>query len=121
VWALSKDLNTLEDWVKKYEKKAEPFELKQGFSLYFNKRRGFFCYRAVGGVFEIDHTCTNNVKEIFQIANIMAKERSCNMVRTATYRDPAAYLRLLKGKINLSLSGLRPNGKFYWVFEWATF
>ncbi|CQR74169.1 hypothetical protein SpAn4DRAFT_0631 [Sporomusa ovata] len=38
-------------------------------------------------------------------------------MRTATARSPAAYMRLFKGRINIALSGIKPNGKMYWYFE----
>jgi hypothetical protein len=47
----------------------------------------------------------------------MAKERGCKILRTATYRNPVAYMRLTKATPNIALSGIRPNGKFYWIFD----
>jgi hypothetical protein len=47
----------------------------------------------------------------------MAKARGCKILRTATYRNPSAYMRLTKATPNLALSGIRANGKMYWIFE----
>lgn len=108
---------TLDEWIKKYEQKSEEFHLLPGFVIYFEPDKGFFCWHVWRDVFEVDHTCTNDVMHMFDVANTMAKKRGCSLMRTATKRDPAAYMRLTKAKINVPLSGIRPNGEFYWVFE----
>lgn len=107
----------LSDWVAKYEKKAEKLITLPGFQCYYETDKGFFYWKVFGDVFEIDHTCTNDVMYFIKVANDMAKKRGCKLMRTATFRDPAAYMRLTKNKPNISLSGIRPNGKFYWIFE----
>lgn len=108
---------TLNDWIAKYEQKAEKFVLLPGFSIHFEPDKGFFCWRVWQNVFEIDHTCTDDHAWAYNMVMQMAKERGCRLLRTATFRNPAAYMRLFKGTPNLALSGLRPNGKFYWIFE----
>jgi len=107
----------LNKWIEKYERKAEEFIVLPGFSLYFEPDKGFFLYAKIGNVFEVDATCTNDIHCFFDIANRMAKERGCTFMRTQTLHDPAAYMRLTKADINIALSGIRSNGKMYWVFE----
>lgn len=108
---------TLYYWITKYEQKAEKFILLPGFTLYCNPEKGFFCWRVFGDVLEIDHTCTNDHKWAEREAALIAKKHHCKLIRTQTFRDPASYMRLTKAKINISLSGIRPNRKMYWVFE----
>ena len=108
---------TLQQWITKYEQKSEKFILLPGFTIFYNPERGFFCWRVFENVFEIDHTCTNDIYYCYQTANDLAKKHHCQLIRTQTFRDPASYMRLTKSKINLSLSGIRPNEKMYWVFE----
>jgi hypothetical protein len=112
------DIITLAQWIKKYEEKAEEYKLLPGFTVYYDPDKGFFCWRAWQDVFEVDHSCTNDYRYFNEVANNIAKMYRCNIMRTATYRDPVAYWRLQRGSgINFALSGIRPNGKFYWVFE----
>lgn len=107
----------LSDWIKKYEAKAEKLIPLPGFAIYFEPEKGFFYWAVKDGVFEIDHTCTDDIMWAYKTAYSMAKKRLCKLLRTSTFRDPAAYMRLTKGTPNLALSGIRPNGKFYWVFQ----
>lgn len=108
---------TFEQWVTKYEQKAEKYILLPGFSIYFEPDKGFFCWNVFRDVFEIDHTCTNDIKWAYGKCLEMAKQRNCILLRTATNRSPGSYMRLTKGIPNLSLSGVRANGKMYWIFE----
>jgi hypothetical protein len=107
----------LSEWIAKYEKKAEKFELLPGFQIYYEPDKGFFCWHKFGDVFEIDHTCTENVTWAHDKCVEMAKARGCKMLRTATSRDPSGYMRLTKSTPNIALSGIRPNGTFYWIME----
>lgn len=107
----------LEDWITKYEKEAEKFELLLGFSVYYEPDKGFICWRAFKNILEIDHTCTNDIKWADAKCVELAKQHHCNILRTATKRNPSAYMRFTKATPNLSLSGVRPNGFMYWVFE----
>jgi len=108
---------TLTEWITLYESRAEPFIPLPNFLTYFSPDKGFFLWKVTGDAFEIDHTCTSDAHHMNKIANEMAKIRGCRLIRTATFRDPAAYMRFMKCVPNLSLSGIRPNGKFYWVME----
>ncbi|WP_110953040.1 hypothetical protein [Anaerosinus massiliensis] len=108
---------TLDDWIKRYEKKAEKFSLIPGFSIYYEPDKGFFCYKITGNVFEVDHTCTNDVKHLVTVAQYKAKKHNCKVIVTQTLHDPAVFMRLLKWNIRIDLSGIRDNGKMYWVFE----
>jgi hypothetical protein len=108
---------TLQDWITKYEQEAEEFILLPGFSIYYRPEKGFFCWRIWRDVFEIDHTCTIDIKWADDKISELAKQHNCTILRTATFRDPAAYMRFRKATPNIAMSGLRPNNKFYWVFE----
>jgi hypothetical protein len=108
---------TLADWITKYEAEAEPLTPLPGFQCYYEPDKGFFYWHVCNNVFEVDHTCTNDIAYMFQVANDMAKRRGCTVMLTVTKRDPVAYMRLTKAKINLTYSGIRPNGNMYWCFE----
>lgn len=110
-------MKTLNDWVKKYEAKAEKLDILPGFSLDYVPGKGFMCWKVIGRVFEIGHTCTNDVKFFENRAIEAAKEMGCVKIRTQTFRDPVAYRRLTGAIIRWDLSGVRPNGKMYWVFD----
>lgn len=110
-------MKTLDEWIAQYEKKAEKFILLPGFKIYYKPDKGFFCWAKVGNVLEIDHSCTNNVNWAENCAITLAKQLGCILLRTATFHDPAAYMRLTKAKINLAESHVRANGKMYWIFE----
>lgn len=108
---------TLQEWKSKYEKEAEEFILLPGFTIYYEPDKGFFCWKKTGDYFEIDHTCTNNIRYIFNVMNDIAKNIGCKIIITSTKHDPAAFMRLLKCTPNIELSGIRPNGHMYWVME----
>jgi hypothetical protein len=125
---------TLDEWITKYEQEAEELIILPGFQCHYEPDKGFFYWKVspntikiqlayscmyinFGNVFEVDHTCTNDIAHMFQVANDMAKQRGCTVMLTATKRDPASYMRLTRAKINLTYSGIRPNGNMYWCFE----
>lgn len=108
---------TLQQWITKYEQEAEAFNLLPGFSIYYEPDKGFFCWHKFKNIFEIDHTCTSDIMWAHDTCMNMAKEQHCTVLRTATKRPPAVYMRKTKAKLNLPLSGLRPNGDFYWIFD----
>ena len=107
----------LSEWITKYEEKAEKFELLPGFSIYYEPDKGFFCWNVWRDVFEIDHCCTNDIKWADSKCVELAKQHHCKILRTAVKRDPSAYMRMTKATPNITLSGVRPNGEFYWIFE----
>jgi hypothetical protein len=107
----------MEEWIKKYESKAEKYIHLPGYQVYFEPDKGFFLYAQFGPVFEVDHVCTNDVKHMYKTANDMAKARGCTLLRTQTFHSPAPFMRLLKCTPNLTLSGIRPNGRMYWCME----
>lgn len=108
---------TLQQWITKYEQEAEEFNLLPGFSIYYEPDKGFFCWHVFGGILEIDHACTSDHSWLMDKLMQMAKENHCKILRTATKHNPASFMRLFKGRLNLSISGLRSNGLFYWIFE----
>jgi hypothetical protein len=108
---------TLDDWITKYEQEAEKLIILPGFSCYYEPDKGFFYWHVWQNVFEVDHTCINDYKWLLDKLIKMAKVRGCTLLRTATKHDPAAFMRLFKGTPNITLSGIRPNGVFYWVIE----
>lgn len=108
---------TLQQWIIKYEQEAEEFNLLPGFSIYYEPDKGFFCWHKFKHIFEIDHTCTNDIMWAHNACMKLAKEQNCTLLRTATTRNPAVYMRVTKAKPNLPLSGLRANGEFYWIFD----
>jgi hypothetical protein len=109
----------LQEWITKYEQEAEEFIKLPGFSIYHEPDKGFFYWNVLNGVFEIDHTCTNDIKWADNKCLEIAKQFKCRILRTAIKCNPAAYMRLTKSTPNIALSGIRPNGNFYWVMERA--
>jgi hypothetical protein len=110
-------MKSLQDWIRIYNKKAEPFKLEPGFLIDFLPDKGFMCWRVVGPIYEIDHLCTNDVKFFIGRMTAQAKELGCVKLRTQTLHDPAAFMRMTKAMPRFDLSGIRSNGKMYWVFE----
>lgn len=107
---------TLQDWIAKYEKKAERFNIPPGFLLDYVPHKGFMVWRISGRVLEIYHTCTNDFAYWHDKAYEAAREAGCIKIRTNTARDPVAYMRKSKGNIRVDLSHAK-DGRFYWVFE----
>ena len=107
---------TKEQWIAKYEQKAEPFSMTPGYNLWFRADKGFFLWRAQDGVLGISHTSTNDIQ--FMLGEMMkiAKCNNCILLRTATIHNPAAFIRLMGTHINLSRSAYH-NGRFYWFME----
>ena len=108
---------TLPEYIHRYEARAERFSLLPTFQIHFESEQGFFCWAKFGPVFEVDHVCTNNARYFYDVANEMAKVRGCVTLRTQTFHNPASFMRLLKCTPNLTLSGVRPNGRMYWTME----
>ena len=107
----------LDQWIKKYEAKTEPFFIPDGFSLWFEPDKGFFLWRKIDKAFCIDAFCTNDIRYLQQKANDIGKFMGCTFLSTQTLHNPAAFRRLTKADLNLALSGVRSNGRMYWVFE----
>lgn len=110
---------TLDEWIAKYEGKAEKYERLENAQRYFVPEHGFMDYVIENGSIIVDHTCTDDIHYMHQKAREIGKENGCTSLFVSTHRNPKAYLRLNKfaGTLNLQLSGYRPNGKFYWFFE----
>ncbi len=112
---------TFSDWVAKYEKKAEDFEILPGFEVYFEADKGFMVYGIEDGKIIIDHTCCNDIHYFKEKARELGRRNHCSLLWLQTFRNPRAYYRLAHTTdpswLNLEASGWRPNGKFYWVFE----
>lgn len=109
---------TLDEWITKYEDKAEKYIRLPGFHLYFEPDKGFFLWRVIGDVFEVEDCCTNDFRYFTEVSNSIAKGYGCRTMRTCNTRNPVAFWRMYGyPSINWSLSGIRPNGKFYMVYE----
>ena len=108
---------TLPEWITRYTARAEPFLPPAGYLTYYEPTQGFFLWRVFGNVFDIDAVCTNDWKKMYEVMNEMAKVRGCKILRTVTFHKPASFMRMLKTTPNLSLSGIRSNGKMYWCME----
>ncbi len=107
----------LDSCIRDYEKKAEPFDLLPGYEIYFEPGMGFFCYGIEDGdKLCVDHCNAKDMDYLHAKAKEIAKERGCQYVMTQTFRSPRSYLRKTRSHLDLTLSGYRPNGKFYWVF-----
>lgn len=107
---------TIEEWIARYERKAEKFSIPTGFQLFFSQEKGFFLWRAQDGVLGISHTSTNDIH--FMLGEMMeiAKRNNCTLLRTATIHNPASFMRLMGSHLNLERSDWH-NGRFYWFME----
>jgi hypothetical protein len=110
---------TMDEWISLYECRAEKFYIPPDFKTFFKPEKGFFLWRVRSHepVFEISHACTHDIAYLRIIANSMAKKFHCVLMRTRTYKNPAAYIRLTGAYLNLERSEVRPNGLFYWCME----
>ena len=81
---------TKEQWIAKYEKKAEPFSMTPGYNLWFRADKGFFLWKAKDGILGISHTSTNDIHFMLKEMMRIAKENNCSYLRTATVHNPAA-------------------------------
>lgn len=65
---------TKEQWIAKYEQKAEPFSMTPGYNLWFRADKGFFLWKAKDRILGISHTSTNDIhfilKEMMRIAKV---------------------------------------------------
>ena len=114
---------TFEEYVKIYEKKAEPYTLEPGYTLYFDENHGFITYKKMKDTLLVDHCCSiNDLPWMIKKAQEIAKEQGCIYLATQTCRSARAYIRrgapsvMKEWHLDLSLSGYRKNGKFYWCF-----
>ena len=106
----------MQEWVLKYEAKAEPFALEDGFQLFLDESKGFLCWKVVDDVLYIDHTSTDDQAWMHEKIRELGKEHGCRMALTYTFRDPRAYVRLTGAHVDLSESRWMRNGRFYWAF-----
>ena len=108
---------TIEQWIQKYEKSAEKFDVPPGYKIFYDTDKGFMLWRMHDGAIEIDHCCTNDINYMIRVAEQKARENGVNLIRTMTYKNPAAYLRLTKSHLDIGRSRVLANGLFYWCFE----
>lgn len=110
---------TLNEWIAKYEQRTGEYPyIEPGYQVVFDEEQGFFYWRKNGDVFEVGHVCCHNNRSWWREKAIeAARQAGCTLFRTYTNRDPAAYMRLQKCKLNPTLSGVKPNGVFYWCME----
>lgn len=106
----------MQGWVRKYEAKAEPFILEDGFQVFFDEGKGFLCWKVEWDVLYIDHTSTNDQAWMHEKIRDIGREHGCRMAMTYTFRNPKAYVRLTGAHLSLKDSKHMKNGKFYWAF-----
>ena len=115
---------TFDDWRERYIEyfnrtshgRVTDFDLDDDLELFFRRDKGFMFYAVRGDVFHIDHTSTTDISFMHEQARIMAKEARCSSMETETSRNPAAYARLTHSLLDLSKSGVKADGYFYWCF-----
>lgn len=109
---------TLQEWEKKYAAKTgETAVLAQDYQLAFDEEHGFVMWKNNGKYFDIDHVSTDNLEGWLIKLAPLASSLDCATFRALTRRNPAAFMRLLKCKVNPALSMTRRNGNFYWAIE----
>lgn len=107
---------TFQEWASYYERRAEPLEKPPGYSLLFEPENGFMYYRIEGDAVLVDHTATHDMDYWHERARKIARANGKRYVVTQTIRCPKAYARKSKAHLDLLRSGVRANGRFYWVF-----
>lgn len=115
---------TFEQWRERYiayfrkqsHGQVQDFCLDDDLKLFFLPEKGFMYYAVRGDIFHIDHTSTMDIAFMHEQARIMAKEAGCSSMETETSRNPAAYARLTHSLLDLSKSGVKADGYFYWCF-----
>jgi len=108
---------TLRDYIRAYEAKTEPFVLEEDYTLLYAPHKGFITYKVAGDALILDHCCTvNDIHWIQRKGREVAREHHCRWLVTQTMRSPRAFLRQTHAHLDLTLSGYRPNGIWYWVF-----
>lgn len=108
---------TMQEWIERYEKKAEPFEPEEGSEIFFRQDKGIVCYKVMGDTLYIDHTSTDDWKWGRDSMAKIARERGCKRLMTYVFRNPKAYARLTGAHLVPRESRYLANGKFYWAFE----
>ncbi|SMC96277.1 hypothetical protein [Sporomusa malonica] len=109
---------TLKEWKKKYvDKTGENAILAQDYQLVFDENHGFVMWKNNGTYFDIDHVCTDQLEAWLIKLAPLARSLHCATFRALTKRNPAAFMRLTKCKVNPALSMTRRNGTFYWAIE----
>jgi hypothetical protein len=109
---------TRTEWIEKYQKKAETFYEDPDFKEIYVPDKGFMCYKFDDdGTLHLGHTCTNDMEYWRKVAYDLARKQGNGRIKTITMRNPAAYIKMTGTHLDLSDSGYRPNGIWYWAME----
>ena len=115
----------LEDWVQRYELRAEKWNTGEGYHLFFDEEKGLLDYAIADDdgerAFIIGNCSTKDMAFFYRWCKKKAIEQECRVMYTSTMRNPAAYVRKAysfgaKPHLDLKRSGYQKDGRFYWIF-----
>ena len=115
----------MEEWLKRYEDKAEPWKLGEGYRMFFDEEKGLIDYAIAEDdgerAFIIGNCSTKDMAWFYSWCKAKAEEEGCTVMYTSTMRNPKAYVRKAwsfgaRPHLDIKRSGKHPNGKFYWIF-----
>lgn len=108
---------TMQEWIDRYEAKAEKFSIDDDTHVFFSPEDGFICWQKIGESLYLNHTCVKDVEWARARAYELAKENGCRYLITLVKRNPVAYQRLTRAHFVPGESRRLANGEFYWAFE----
>ena len=110
---------SFDEYVKLFEKKAEPFIDEGDFTTIYDERHGFLQYRVdEKGKLHIGNCCAD-IEWVHKFCEDKAKLYECKEMYMYTCRNPKAFIRRGAGlgwdlHIDIARSGYGKNGNFYW-------
>jgi len=109
---------TLQDWIDRYEAKAEPVHF-DGWDVHFESDKGFLTSRVAGDVLFMGDCC-GDFAWIHDYCMERARESGCKTLATFTKRNPVAFLRKAYSfgyDVHFDAGGSRflANGLWYWL------
>ena len=86
--------------------------------LFKSPSKGYCYFKVCLDAVEIYDTVTNDWYYWYQVMSDVAKVFGCGKLRTWTSRNPLAYVRLTRSKLNQALSGINGDtNEYIWCME----
>lgn len=109
---------TKQEWIARYEKKAEPFEVQEGEEVVFSPEKGIFVWKPLDEeTIYIDHSSVNDIAWLMGKAREITLREGRKRFATITKRNPVAFQRLTKAHFLPADSRMAYDGTWYWAFE----
>lgn len=103
---------------KRRKQQKKPLIPNEDCGLFISPEKGFCYFRVDLDVLEIHDTETTDwAYWCDQIMMEIARGFGCRILRTWTIRNPLAFHRLTKAKMNPLLSGIDEDNQYKWCFE----